>query len=404
VLTLRLAWRNVGRNPRRMAIVVVAVAVGVAGCLFSMAVNFGFVVQMVDTAIATELGHLQIHAPGFDRNPELKVRLRDGGAAGVRVLTELEGVRAFARRVVGQGLVSSPRASVGVRVVGIDPAREAQVSLIADSITAGRYLDGEPRRVLVGEALARRLRVGVGDKVVLSVQDLTGDLAGEAVRVAGLFRTPSSEVDRGTLYLRIGESQALLGLNGAISEIVVLAERRSGVAPLRDALAARLPEAEVRTWGELRPVLVYLVDVFDQMAAVLFSAVFVAMAFGIANVLLMAVYERMREIGILRAIGMGRARLVAVIVTESAIVTLLGLVVGIASASAAVAALQDGIDLSRWAEGLTAYGIGTRIVPVLRTGDLAVPVAVALITAVLASAWPAVRAVRFRPAEAVRQT
>jgi ABC-type lipoprotein release transport system permease subunit len=404
MLTLRLALRNAWRNPRRMGVIVSAVAVGVAGCMLSMALNYGMVVQMVETAIATELGHLQIHAEGFDADPELGVRLRDGGRAALRALDGLEGVEASSRRVIGHGLVSSARASVGVRLVGIEPEREARVSVLAESITQGGGLDGTPRRVLIGEALARRLQADVGSKLVISAQDLGGDLVGEGVRVAGLFRTASSELDRSTVYLDLRESQKLLGLDGAVSEVVAIADAREHVAPLRDALRARLPGVEVRSWREMRPVLVYLIDSFDSMAWWVYVAVFVAMAFGIANVLMMAVYERMREIGILLSVGMSRGRLVSMIVLEAAVVTLFGLVVGLGIALAAVALLQDGIDLSRFAEGLTAYGIGTRIVPVLRSSDFAVPTLVALLTAVLAAAWPAWRAASFRPAEAVRQT
>jgi ABC-type lipoprotein release transport system permease subunit len=404
VLTLRMAWRNAWRNRRRTSIVVTAVAVGIAGTLLSMAVNYGMVIQMVDTAIVTELGHLQVHARGFDANPELRVRLRDGGRESVGALEGLEGVRSFSRRVRGEGLISSPRASAGVRVVGIEPAREARVSVIADSITEGRYLDGVGRRVLIGERLASRLEVGVGDKVVVSVQDLAGDLSGEALRVEGLFRTPSRELDRGSIFVRLDEGQRLLGLGDAVSEIVVIATSRSEIGAVRDALVTRLEAAEVRTWEELQPVLVYMIEIFDDLALVMYAAIFIAMAFGIANVLLMTVFERTREIGIMTAIGFGRRRLVAAIVLEALVVTLLGVALGFAAAVGGVWALQDGIDLRRFAEGLTAYGIGTRIVPVLRQADFSAPIGVAIVTAVLASAWPAWRAVRLRPAEAVRQT
>jgi ABC-type lipoprotein release transport system permease subunit len=403
VLSLRLAWRNVWRNPRRTGVVVCAVAVGIAGVLLSMSVNYGMVVGLVETAIATELGHLQIHGRGFDQNPELRIRLEDGGRRGLAAIAGLEEVKAWTRRVRGEGLLTSPRASAGVSVVGIEPEREAEVSLVARSITQGSYLDGR-RRVLIGEELARRLEVGVGDKLVLSVQDLHGDLTGEALRVGGLFRSPSLDLDRGSVFVRIGEAQALLGLGEAVSEIVVIATGRRAIPPIREALARALPSAEVRTWEELRPLLVYMVDMFDQMAVYVYVAVFVAMAFGIANVLMMAVYERRREIGILMAVGMGRGRVVVMIVTESALVTLLGLAIGFAVTIATLAALQDGIDLSYFAEGLTAYGFGTRIVPALRVDDFMVPTAVAVATALLASAWPALRAVGFRPAEAVRQT
>ena len=404
MLTLRMAWRNAWRSRRRTAIVVSAVAVGIAGTLLSMAVNYGMVFQMVDTAIATELGHVQVHARGFDADPELRIRLRDGGRESLEALGGLEGVRSFSRRVRGEGLVSSPRASAGVRVVGIEPEPETRVSVIGDSITRGRYLDGVRRRVLMGEELASRLEVDVGDKVVVSVQDLAGDLTGEALRVEGLFRTASRALDRGSIFLRLDEAQRLLGLGEAVTEIVVVANSRREIHGVRSALADRVDDVEVRTWEDLQPALVYIVEVFDDLALVMYAAIFIAMAFGIANVLLMTVFERTREIGILMAIGFGRRRLVAAIVTEALVVTLLGVAAGFAMALAGVWALGDGIDLSRFSEGLTAYGIGTRIVPVLRQADFSAPIGVAIVTAVLASAWPAWRAVRLRPAEAVRQT
>lgn len=404
MLVLRLAWRNAWRHPRRTGILITAVAVGIAGTLLTMAVNFGMIFQMVETAIATELGHLQIHARGFDENPELSVRLLDGGRAEVAQLEALEGVRAVARRVRGEGLISSPRASAGVRVLGVEPAREPQITSIAASITAGVYLDGDARRVLIGEELGRRLEVEVGDKVVLSVQDLAGELTGEALRVGGLFKTSSRELDRGTVFLRLDTGQALLGLGDAVSEIVAVAETRQLVPELRDRLVASLSDVEVRSWEELQPLLVYMIEVFDQSAILVYAAVFIAMAFGIANVLLMTVYERTREIGIMRAIGFGRARLVATIMAESVIVTGAGLLIGFGGAVVGVAALSDGIDLSSFAQGLKYFGVGSRIIPVLRTSDFTGPVAVAFVTAVIASAWPAWRAVRLRPAEAVRHT
>lgn len=399
----RMAWRNIGRSPRRTGIVVTAVAVGLAGVLLAMAVNYGMIFQMIETAIATELGHLQIHAAGFDQKPGIEVRIRDGEQLAAAALSGLPGLESWAPRVRSSGLVFSPRANVGVQVIGIDPAREARVSVLADSIVAGSYLDGQRRKLLLGERLAERLHVGVGDKLVLSVQDVRGEMTGEAFRVGGLFRTASRDLDRGSVFLRLDEGQRLFGLGQAVSELVVIAEQRRRVDDLKRAIESRLSdELEVRTWEEIRPLLVYFVDLFDQMGWFVYGAVFVAMAFGIANVLLMSVYERFREIGILMAIGMGPRRLVAGIVIESLLLTLLGVMIGLAVGALSVWLLRDGIDLSRWAEGLTAYGIGTEIVPVLRGKDLIMPTLVAVATAFFASLWPALRAVRIRPADAVR--
>jgi ABC-type lipoprotein release transport system permease subunit len=398
-----MAWRNIGRNPRRTSIVVTAVSVGLAGVLLAMAVNYGMILQMVETAIATELGHVQIHRAGFEQKPGIEIHIEDGERLASSTLSGIPGLEAWAPRVRSQGLVFSPRANVGVQVVGIDPAREARVSVLADSIVSGKYLDGQRRKLLLGEKLADRLHVTVGDKLVLSVQDVRGEMTGEAYRVGGLFQTASRDLDRGSVFLRIDDGKQLFGLGEAISEVVVIAEQRGRVDDLKRAIEARLSgDLEVRTWEEIQPLLVYFVDLFDQMGWYVYGAVFVAMAFGIANVLLMSVYERIREIGILLAIGMGPRRLVVGIVIESLLLTLLGVVIGLAVGVLSVWLLRDGIDLSRWAEGLTAYGIGTKIVPVIRTKDLVIPTLVAIVTAVLASLWPAIRAVRIRPADAVR--
>jgi ABC-type lipoprotein release transport system permease subunit len=399
----RIAWRNVWRNPRRTGIVVAAVAVGIGGAVLTMAINFGMVIQMVDTAIATDLGHVQVHAPGYADDPGIAHRLADGGAAVLGALAGREHVRAFAPRLRAQALIFSPRASAGVALVGVDAGREPAITVIASSVTAGLYLDGTHRRLVMGEALARRLHVDVGDKVVVSVQDVHGDLTGEAFRVQGLFRTASRDFDGGTIFVPLAEGQALFDVGQDVSEVVVVADHRSQVDALRDGLRAQVgAAARVRSWDETQPMLRYMVDLFDQVGWVVYAAVFVAMAFGIANVMLMAIHERVREIGIVTAIGMHPDRLVALICIESVFLTALGLLVGLALALGGVAALHEGIDLSRWAEGLEAYGIGTRIVPTLRADDLTVPVIAAALTALLASLWPAMRAARLRPAEAVR--
>jgi putative ABC transport system permease protein len=357
---------------------------------------------MVETAIRTDLGHIQIHAQGYDANPELRVRMRDGGLRSGQVLEDNRDVAAFARRVRGEGLVTSARASVGVRVIGVEPENEPGISIVADSMTSGRYLDDTKRRVIIGERLARRLHVEVGDKIVLSVTDMSGDIAGAGVRVGGIFHTPSAVLDSGTIFLPIAESQTLLALEDAISEVVIIGKDGASVDRLHASLVSSLGELEVRSWKELQPVLDYMVTVFDQMGYIIYGAVFIAMLFGIANVLLMTIYERIREIGILMAIGMPRSRLALSIVYESLIVTLVGLAIGFAIALAVLAVFRDGIALSSLAAGLEAFGVGQQIKPVLRSNDFLVPTVVAILTAVVASGWPAYRATQFRPAEAVR--
>jgi ABC-type lipoprotein release transport system permease subunit len=400
----RLALRGLFRNPRRTGVVLAAVAVGIAGCALTVAINAGFAAQMVKTAIATELGHVQIHAPGFEADPELRMLLSDDGAQARVAIGDAAGVRAWARRVRGQGLANSPRASVGVRVVAVQPEAERLVSSYARSMVEGEWLGDRRGRAVIGTDLARRLRVELGDKVVLSVQDLAGDLTGRAFRVQGLFRTASRPVNESTVLLRLDEGQELFGLGPRISEIVVVADEDDAVDALRESLAGSLGSAaEVRTWQELAPLLVYLVETMDQMAWVIYAGVFIAMAFGIANVLLMSIYERTRELGVMMAMGMKPRRVVLSVVAEAMIVTGAGLGLGLAAGVLGVWLLRDGIDLSMFADGLEALGVGTRIVPVVRANDLAAPAAMALLASLAASTWPAVRAASLRPGEALRR-
>jgi putative ABC transport system permease protein len=400
----RLAWRGLLRNPRRTGVVLVAVAVGISGCFLTIAINAGLAAQMVETAIETGLGHIQIHASGFAADPEIGVVLPAGASAEMLALDETPGIQASARRVLGEGLLSSTHASVGVRVVAVEPDREPHVSNLARSLVAGVWLDGSGGRVVIGRDLAEHLRVGLGSKIVLSVQDVGGDLTGNAYRVAGLMHTSSREVNQRTVLMHIEQAQSLFDIGLGVSEIVLLAERRGDIVEVRTALAAALGDrVEVRSWDELEPLLVYLVDVMDQMAWVIYAGVFIAMAFGIANVLLMSVYERTREIGVMMAMGMRSRRVVTSVVIESLVVTMLGLAIGLAIGWAGVLLLADGIPLGGFGAGLDEFGIEPRIVPVLRMNDVVAPLLMAVVAAFLASAWPAIRASGLRPSEALRR-
>ena len=401
--TWRMAGRNLFRNPRRTAVVFAAISIGLGGLMLAMAFNYGMIFSMVDLAIHSELGHVQVHGPGWAAKPGVEIRV---DASRIRDALEgdpVPGLAAWAPRIRGEGLASSSRGNVGVGVVAIDPEREAALTGLDRAVFEGAYLEGEARRALVGDRLARRLHVSTGDKIVVSAQDVHGDLTGEAFRVAGVFRTGSLERDERTVFVPLERGRRLLGMEDEVSEVAVLAADDDDVEAMRAELARRLPEAfEVRTWSELQPLLQYMVDVSKQMGWFIYAAIFIAMAFGIANVLLMSVFERIREIGIMTAIGMRPGRMVATIVAESIWLVLIGVAGGFAVGISGTALLSDGIDLSTWGEGLGAFGIPTKIVPVIPQSDLVIPVVVAVVTALFASLWPALRAVRTRPAEAVR--
>ncbi|MEO1933501.1 MAG: ABC transporter permease [Myxococcales bacterium] len=403
MMTLRMAWRNVWRNPRRTAVVLSAISIGIGGCIVAMAINLGMMAGMVDTAIESGLAHLQVHGDGWEKDAKLEIRLMQGGESIARALDEIPEIESWAPRLRAEGLAASPRASVGVSIAGVDPIREAGVSTAADSIAEGRWL-GEPRHVVLGHRLAKRLNTKIAGKIVLSVQDLNGELTGQAFRIAGVIRSGGRDLDDGIVFMRLDDAQALVRMGDAISEIAIVTSDRERVDTIALQLRSILGSGpEVRTWEQLEPLLVYMIDSFDSIAWIIYAAVFIAMAFGIANVLLMAVFERTREIGMMRAIGMGRGRVVAMVVIESSIVTLMGLVLGVAFALLGIWLIGDGIDISKWAGSLDEYGIESVLKPRMRRSDLVAPILIGALTAIISSLWPAIRAGRAKPADALRQ-
>jgi ABC-type lipoprotein release transport system permease subunit len=389
VLLVRLAWRNLWRSRRRSAVVITAIAVGLSGTLFSMAWWRGMAFEMANNQIESHLAHIAVQPHGYHADPDVARRLPDGGAGVLAALADRKGVRA-APRVLGDGLVQSSRRSIRAAIVGVDPWREPAVTVIAESIVEGEYLS--PRKsprysrglppIVVGRAMAERLRLRLGDKLVLHVPGETGL---GAFRVRGLFATVSTEFDKSFAFIRLTDAQRLFDLAGGVTEVAIALDRPSGALALQEELRRRLSgvyadgPVEVLRWQE-------------------------RLVFGIANAVLMSVFERTREFGVMRSLGLGSGRLVALILTESLILTALGVAVGVGLAIPLVLWLGvAGIDLSVFAEALGSYGIGTVTYPRLGREDLSYPIALALATALLAGLWPAVRVARLKPAQALRR-
>jgi putative ABC transport system permease protein len=409
---LVIAWRNLLRGWRRSAVVGVAITIGLASCLMLVGWSHGLLRQMVENAVSTRLGHLAVHADGYTANPDPVRNLPEGARALTALLEEFPGAHA-SPRLIGDGLLQSARRSSRASLVGVDPAREARVSIIAESLVEGRMPEpaaaDDVRRlpeIAIGAAMAERLRLGLGDKLVVHAP---GEAGLGAFRISGVFRTPSSGFDRSTAFVLLADAQRLLALPDRVTEVAVWLDDPEQLGALQAEMSSRLEAAspgsalEVLTWQEREPRLAAMLDLMAQMSWIIYAAVFIAMAFGIANALLMMVYERIREFGVLRALGLQSNRLLALVLLESILMTLAGTFAGLALGVPLVLWLGHvGIDLSRFADGLTEFGIGTTVYPRLEQQDILLPIGVAFITAILAALWPAWKAVRLRPAEAIR--
>jgi ABC-type lipoprotein release transport system permease subunit len=412
MMLLRVAWRNLVRGWRRSAIIVAAIGFGLGAAVFMVGLMNGMIRQMTDTAVRTQLGHVAVHTRGYHDNPDVTRSLPDGGRPVLERLQRGWDVAA-SPRLRGDGLVQSARHSARAVLVGVDPEGEARISSVPGSLVEGVFLEGEapaPRRsralgpVVIGNRLAERLRVGLGDKVVVHAPGETGL---GAFRVRGIYETPSSEFDAAFVFLQLADAQRLLGVGDRVTEITLVLDRPKEAPALQAWLHERLAGAEVEIlrWDEREPQLAAMLGLMENIYWIFYAAIFVAMAFGIANVLFMSVYERIREFGVLRAVGLRPSRLVAMVLLESVLLTMVGTAVGLAFGFEVISLLEErGLNLAWFSEGLRAYGIGSAIRPIFELAEVRWPVGVAAVTAFVAGFAPALRVARLRPAQALRGT
>jgi ABC-type lipoprotein release transport system permease subunit len=238
---MKIAWRNLWRNKRRTAVIALAIALGVWGVLVAIAFDNSFAYQMVDNFIYTHLGHIEIHAKGYQRNPGLRLCMTDAEKVLEKVKTSNH-IAGYAPRIKAFGLAQSPRASQGVMLVGIDPELEPTVTRIKTFITEGRYFDREDERaVLIGEALAHKLKVEVGDKVTFFTQGfICEEGVIESLRVIGLYRSGISELDKALVYLPLKLSERILEMEGKISEIAITVDHEKNLPLLKEDLKKKV--------------------------------------------------------------------------------------------------------------------------------------------------------------------
>jgi len=405
----RIAWRSIFRNRRRSAVIVASVAVGVAGAIFMNVFMWGMAEQMVASTVNSFLGEIQIHRNGFADNPVVGLTM-DAPRPAIAAVERLDGmVRGYAPRVLTRGLAESATNASGVQIIGVDAARESTLTSVARRIVDGTFLTGRssPRRkeVVIGDALAGKLGVGVGRKIVLVAQATGGEMGSDAFRVIGIFRMPSEDLNRTLVWVDLADAQNMLGIDGGLSEVMVMLRHEGDLTAAQDALARALgPAYEVRTWREASKAMVVLIQLFDVSTLIMMAIVFFAATFGIANTMLMAVFERTREFGILRALGTRPGALFRMVIYEAAFIGALGIAGGmLIIAILYVAGLGKGLDLSIFAQSLALFGTDAVIRPRLRPGLFAVSLAMAEAMTVLASMWPALRAARLQPADAIRR-
>lgn len=400
-LLITLAWRNLWRHRARTAVILFALALGVWSMVSLAALVRGSVEQQVTKAILNLTGHIQIHAPGYRDDPVVENSM-EGLPPALRTALEGSGVRVWTQRVRVPAVLSSERESAGVTLVGIEPARERGLSFIADAVSQGRYLEApDDSGLLLGRRLAERLETALGRRVVLMTQDVNNDIADRGFRVVGIFDAEPEAIETGYVFAGRATVQQMLNLQDAISEVAVMTPDRAVLDPLLARLRAAAPGLDVQPWTVVEPLIVLTEKVTNVILIIWYAIVFTAMSFGLVNTLLMAVFERTREFGLFQALGMPPRHILGQVLAESLILLVFALALGNIAALATIGSLRGGIDLSAFAEGFEMVGVSPILYPKLAPADIAMANVLVFVLGLAASLYPAWRAARRVPVEAI---
>ena len=401
----QLAWKNIWRNKVRSLVVITSVALGLWAGSFIMAYAFGMIEQRLEDAIESEISHIQIHHPKYQKDNDPKFFISNSMQM-VEKISNTEGVKAVSGRVLVLGMINSPTASSGGKLIGIDPSMENNLTKLESLLSEGEYLNnGDRNKVLIGEKLARKLKVKLRSKVVLTFQDAEKNIVAGAFRIKGIYKSHNAAIEELNIYTLGKDMASLLGDGTQYHEVALLVEDPEQLDVVKERLMNTYSKMKVESWKELSPELNIMIETLDQSMMIFLVIILVALSFGIVNTMLMAVLERVREIGMLMAIGMNKIRLFGMISLETIFMVMIATPVGLLLAYLTIEYLgKYGMDLSgMYGEGYAQYGFKSMIYPTL-AGEYYLQIMVLVfITAILSSIYPAITALRLNPVAAIRK-
>ncbi|MDQ7000816.1 MAG: ABC transporter permease [Mariprofundus sp.] len=403
---LKLGWRNLCLHPLRTILTAAALAIGIAALTFLSAMDDGWMQQIKTNFALTMTGHIQIHAEGFEDSRKLAQRITDPQAV-TESISQISGIQTMARRVRVSGLASSAGANAGAFIYGVEAEAEQRLSRLATFISAGDWLPaGDQRAAVLGDGLAERLGIGIGDKLVLMAAVPGGDIASEVFRVRGLIHSGVMDVDDMSVIVPLTTAQQWLGIGQAVTDIVIRADSFDRVTPLAGDLKAALAGQgmEVLRWFDIDPMAQQWADFADAYTWVVLLIVIIVVLAEVLNTMLMSMHERVREFGLMSALGVTPPQVFAMVVWETVILVFIGGLSGfMIGGGLSLWYGEYGIDLSQFAIAFSFMYMDPVIHPLLQADSVLRILGAALFGAIIAGLIPAWKASRLEPASALRE-
>jgi len=399
----RIAWRNIWRSKVRSLVVIAAVVLGIWAGTFIMSFSFGMSEQLVRSSIEEQISHIQIRNPDYkeDRNITFTI---PGADSLAKKIAAMQDVKAVCTRTIINGMASSATNGTGIIINGIHRADEDSVTHVSKNLIKGNFFSsGKKNLMLISERLAEKLNVGEGNKVILTFQDVNGNITAGAFRISGIFKTKSSVYDDANVFVLADDLNNLAGLRDSAHEIAVLLSSDKNMESIQDSIKKMAPGMSVENWRELAPELRLVIDSFAQYMYLFIAVILLALGFGIVNTMLMAVLERVHELGMLMSIGMNRTKVFLMIMIETIYLSLTGGPIGLLLAYFTITLVgRSGINLSMFSKGFESYGMSPIVYPNLQTNYYFEILIMIIAAALLSAIYPSIRAIRIKPAEAIK--
>jgi len=328
----RLAFLNLRRHLRRTLITVLAIALGTGLALFSIGLGDGGHNQMIENGVRIGQGHLTIQAEGFLESPSAS-KFIDNPEKFTAIVKESSFTRNVFARIRGEGILATAAGAEGIMFQGIDPSHTDEAEIFKDSMIEGEFLDSlDANRVVLGAKLAKRLKLKLGKKAVLTTQDATGEVTSILLRVQGIYKSGSGAIDGRICLVPLGTLQKGLSMGEGVTSLAIYLENPFRLEKAYGAIGSQLPEgpARIYKWQTLQPDLRDYVVIDDAFGYMIYAIILLIVAIGVLNTVLMSVMERKREIGILTALGMEGNHVMRMILMETVFITLLGILLGLA--------------------------------------------------------------------------
>ncbi len=386
-------------------IIITSVALGIFSGVAILGIYKGMIRSRVRTVIDKEVGHLQIHHPEFKKDFEAAYVI-PGSDSLMKRIREWPEVRALAARSLTSAMLSATTGTSGVVAIGIRINEEQGVSGLSGKIVEGNLFDpNRKNQILISRKLSEKLKIRLGNKIVLTFTDQEQNIQAGAFRICGLFQTINTPLDERTVYLRQDDLNNLLDIPGQSHEITLILQADDQLDSIHQKLKTFFPFLLSESWKEISPETQLMVVSLDQYMIIYIVIIMLALAFGIINTMLMAILERTREVGMMTALGFTKPRLFGLILCETILLTLAGVPGGIGVAWILIWYFgREGINIGEVArEAMSNFGFESRIFPEFPYDQILMVLSVVVITAVLSSILPSLKALNLQPSEALRR-